>query len=148
MSFRSALHSPTTNSGSVGKVIYGAVPSGAFFQLTSGAAAEVIDTITLGAGVWNINTNVTAEVAINTDVQSCIQYIQAGASILAGNTLMANTVPAAVAQVLGFSSSNVITLAVPTTISLTIAANFTVSLLQIQPPATVSGKYIIATKLA
>jgi hypothetical protein len=147
MSYRSALSNPTLSSGNVGQVILSA-GTAPVSLLNSGVI--VIDTITLGAGVWHITTGSSVSItgATMTTLKTAfssvtITYMSA---TKVQQTLTPNTTTTTNPYI--FSDSDVITLTAPTVLNYTGYALYSGGTVIASPPDTTSQKYITATKLA
>ena len=99
MSYRSALGNPSTSSGNVGQVASGDnyYPPGGL-PLTSGVPA-VVDTVTISAGVWNINTAYLALPNSSANTTSLIETItNSDGDVLASRLTMPASSASSVSQ--------------------------------------------------
>jgi len=143
MSFRSALNAPQTNSGNVGLVKNGANPASSYTLVNN--TNQIVDTITLGEGVWHVE--VSYEATFSTAVissQLLVTLTTPAGTIYSDGRILAQTLTGG--RNFGFSAMAV--LSAPTTITLNISAGFSSGSIIIDNPGTVSTQYITATKLA
>ena len=144
MSYRSALNVPQTNSGNVGAVVTGANPATAI-TLTTGVGA-IIDTITLGEGLWLLQASALLEYASSASVTRSNFYIYSPGDTYLEFTEGVQTTTLTVNM--GVARSVAIKLAVPTVITFSVTSTFSAGSVLIDNPAITSTQYLVATKLA
>ena len=144
MSYRSALNVPQTNSGNVGAVVTGANPATAL-TLTTGVGA-IIDTITLGEGLWLLQASALLKYETNASVTRSNFYITT-----TGNTYLEFTEGVQITTLsvnIGVTRSVAIKVAASTVISFSVTSTFNAGSVSIDNPAITGGQYLVATKLA
>jgi len=156
MSYRSALNNPTTSSGNVGQVVSsGVVGAGAIPIGNSNIFVYIpVATITLTAGLWNINTSFTA-ILNNYSVAWFIEglYVLDSAvlkTFLYNNTLQFYTDNGAVTDNFPYSNDCIVNLTETTVIQFALTQQVknsgSISVANINFP--LNGEFIVATKLA
>jgi len=158
MSFRSALNTPRTNSGDVGLVKYGLSNPATVAVASGGSLTNVIDTITLGAGLWSVRVMAKVNLAIGAIVTISnfnLTSLNGATTIYHSSSTEILDVPAlAVADTVEVSRSVVIKLDVPTTLTLSATAIYSGGTLSVaRPPLNNTlvggvGEYLTATKMA
>jgi len=147
MSYRSILSNPLTSSGNIGQILNGANPSGVY-TLDSGTN-KTIDSITLGAGVWNVECDCLFDITETTDVSLKITLSNTSSTFFKSFPYFNYTED--ITQTVPISVNIVLTFTEPTFINF-IATGFndggTTVLMTVTNPTTTSGQYITATKLA
>lgn len=148
MSYRSALSNPLTASGSVGTVVTGANPS-APLTLANGVEAT-IDSITLGEGVWLLQTSALLEYASSATVVRSNFFVKSVVGVVTTTYLeFTEGVQTTTLTVnIGVARSVVINLSVPTVLSFSVNSAFSVGSVFVDNPLTSSTQYLVATKIA
>lgn len=156
MSFRSALVKPSQNSGRVGEQLFGVSNPATVAVTSGGSTSNVIDTITLGPGLWSIREMGAINLAVGAIVTICNFQLTAPGSISYIKTTEVLDVPAlTAADIVQVTRDVVVKLDVETTLTLSATALYSpaASLSISRPPLNNLvvggvGQYLTATKLA
>jgi len=158
MSFRSALNTPRTNSGDVGLVKYGLSNPATVAVASGGSLTNVIDTITLGAGLWSVREMAVINLGLGAVISICnfqLTSVNGVTTISNSKTTEVFEVPAlAAANIFEVTRTVVIKLDVPTTLTLSATAIYSGGTLSVaRPPLNNTlvggvGEYLTATKMA
>jgi len=140
-----AAYPPVTGAGTI---VHGANPSAAVALVFN--VITTIDSITLPAGVWNIQMDVKATIAATTEIGYLLQYLYNGSSsVLSVNTLVGESPAQSGALTYGYSNSQVVVLtATSTTLTLKLQLYYSHGSVTIYNPATASTQYLTATRIA